>query len=76
MIKTNIKPKWTVMEQETPIAHVQVIDVIQVMSRFGKGTESDPESFITEYYSFDGLLLARNVAYTTFSMTDAGEEEE
>ncbi len=72
MIKTNIKPKWTVIEQETPIVHVRVIEVIQVMSRWGKGTESEPESFITEYYSFDGLLLAKNVAYTTFSAT--GEE--
>lgn len=36
----------------------QVIEVIEVKTTAGKGTETDPYRIITEYWSKDGQLLA------------------
>lgn len=38
----------------------QVIEVIRTKSLIGAGTEEDPVRVITQYWSFDGKLLAQN----------------
>lgn len=39
---------------------VQLVEVIEVKTSAGMGTESDPGRIITEYWSKDGELLAVN----------------
>lgn len=43
----------------TPINSCRVVEVMEVKSLVGSGTDSDPMIEITEYYSLDGELLAR-----------------
>ena len=43
----------------TPINACKVIQVIEVKSIVGKGEDGDPIREIIEYYSFDGIRLAR-----------------
>ena len=38
----------------------EVIQVIVTKTKVGSGTEEDPNRFVTEYWSFDGELLALN----------------
>ncbi len=38
----------------------KVIQVIEVMSNIGKGTEADPNRVVIELWSLDGNLLAVN----------------
>lgn len=38
----------------------QLIEVIEVKTSAGKGTESNPNRIITEYWSKEGVLLAVN----------------
>jgi len=42
------------------IDSAQVVEVIRTKSLIGAGTEEDPVRVITQYWSFDGKLLARN----------------
>lgn len=43
----------------TGVNDAKVISVIEVKSLAGEGTEEYPIEQITEYYTFDGELLAR-----------------
>ena len=36
----------------------KVIQVIKTISRAGEGTNADPNRFVTEYWSLEGVLLA------------------
>lgn len=36
----------------------RLIEVIEVITSTGKGTENDPNRFVTEYWAKDGELLA------------------
>ena len=45
---------------ETHVTSVNVINVIEVKSRLGKGTQEDVVRIITEYYSLDGALIYRD----------------
>lgn len=47
------------MKHKSGVRYANVIQVIQVDSRVGKGTNDDPVRVITEYWSLDGQLLAR-----------------
>lgn len=38
----------------------KVIRVIQTKSTRGRGTSADPVRIVTQYWSFDGKLLAEN----------------
>lgn len=38
----------------------QVVEAIRTKSLIGAGTEEDPVRVITQYWSFDGKLLAHN----------------
>lgn len=38
----------------------RVIQVIEVRTKVGSGTEKDPNRIVTEYWSLDGKLLAVN----------------
>lgn len=46
---------------------VQLVEVIEVKTSAGKGTENDPIRIITEYWSKDGVLLAVNDPEVTVS---------
>lgn len=48
---------------------VQLVEVIEVKTSAGKGTESDPVRIVTEYWSKDGVLLAVNDPEVTVSDT-------
>ena len=37
---------------------VKVVEVVQVVTTKGNGTDEDPNRVITEYWSLDGELLA------------------
>lgn len=37
---------------------VKIIEVIEVVITCGSGTETDPNRFVTEYWSKEGALLA------------------
>lgn len=41
------------------VDEVKVIQVVEVKSLVGKGVEDDPGRQITEYFSLDGVRLAR-----------------
>ena len=41
-------------------ASAEVMQVIKTTRPVGKGTEDNPNRIVTEYWSFDGELLARN----------------
>jgi len=43
----------------TPINEVRVIQVVEIKSLIGEGIKDDPIQEITEYYTLDGVLLAR-----------------
>jgi hypothetical protein len=43
----------------TPINEIKVIQVIEVKSLIGDGTKDSPIAEVTEYYSLDGIRLAR-----------------
>lgn len=49
----------------TPINECKVIEVIEVKSLVGNGTHESPIVEITEYYSLDGVRLARYVPSET-----------
>ena len=44
----------------------RVIEVIEVKTARGKGTDKDPMRIIAEYWSKDGKLLAVNDSYLDF----------
>ena len=37
---------------------VKIIEVIEVVTACGSGTETDPNRLVTEYWSKEGVLLA------------------
>lgn len=43
----------------TGVNSTKVIEVIEIKSLAGSGTYDNPYYEVTEYYSFDGKLLAR-----------------
>ncbi len=47
------------------VNEAKVIQVIETVSRIGKGTEEDPCRLVTEYWSLDGELLAVNDHWKT-----------
>jgi hypothetical protein len=40
------------------VAEARVIQVIEVKSPCGRGTEDDPNRIVTQLFSFDGKLIA------------------
>lgn len=42
------------------IQSAEVIQVIQTRSKRGEGTEKDPVRIVTQYWDFEGHLLAEN----------------
>jgi hypothetical protein len=44
----------------TGVNEVKVLEVIEVKSLAGEGEPNQPYYEVTEYYSFDGRLLARH----------------
>jgi len=46
------------MGRTSNVNSARVIQVIEVKSIFGKGTDDDPVRELVEYYTLDGLLLA------------------
>lgn len=50
------------------VNEASVIEVIQVKSYFGDGTEESIGREITEYYSLDGYLLCRVDGYATSNL--------
>ncbi len=51
------------MNRKSNIDTVRMLKVIEVMSYFGEGTKESPGRQIAEYYSMEGVLLARVDAY-------------
>ena len=48
------------MQAKYPIWSAKSRTVIEAQSVYGKGTEADPSRIVTEYWSMEGELLARN----------------
>lgn len=48
------------MEAKSAVWSAKSRTVIEVQSAYGKGTEADPSRIVTEYWSMEGELLARN----------------
>lgn len=48
------------MEAKPAVWSAKSRTVIEVQSAYGKGTEDDPSRIVTEYWSMEGELLARN----------------
>ena len=48
------------MEAKSAVWSAKSRTVIEVQSAYGKGTEADPVRIVTEYWSMEGELLARN----------------
>lgn len=48
------------MEAKPAVWSAKSRTVIEVQSAYGKGTEADPSRIVTEYWSMEGELLARN----------------
>lgn len=46
--------------RNTGVNKVQLLEVIEIKSLAGEGTEDSPHYEVTEYYSKDGELLARH----------------
>lgn len=54
------EPNTDVTARPRGTDRARVIQVIETESLEGKGTEDDPCRIITQYWSFDGTLLASN----------------
>lgn len=48
-----------------PSKSAKVIRIIQVVTNKGKGTETDPNRVVVEFWSLDGKLLAISDPYAT-----------
>lgn len=51
-------------------ASSKVIQVIQTITRVGKGTEDEPRRFLKQYWSLGGELLAENDPYAKTESSD------
>ena len=60
---------YTKIKHTTNVQSVEVLEVIMVVSRVGKGTDDDVVRMITEYYDRDGRLLARVDPYSSEAST-------
>ena len=58
MDEKNTAPQGRGAENHRGSKSVNVIQVIEVKTTIGKGTERDPNRIIAEYWSLDGVLLA------------------
>ena len=48
------------MTLRSELESVEVVEVVRVVSRRGKGIEEDPIRLVTSYWAFDGRKLAED----------------
>lgn len=63
------------MEAKSAVWSAKSRTVIEVQSAYGKGTEADPSRIVTEYWSMEGELLARNDPFAAIAREEPNAAE-
>jgi len=63
------------MQAKYPVWSGKSRTVIEILSVYGEGTEADPSRIVTEYWSMEGELLARNDPFAAIVHEEPNADE-